>query len=259
MRDSFIFYRSFAEAIGSLSNRDRLRLFDALIAYALDDVEPDLSGAARGMFMLIRPQIDANNRRYENGKKGAEHGSKGGRPKNPKETPNEPQENPKETPNENVNGNENLNVNQNENQNGNVSTDVDVWSLSRSVLSYLNSKAGSTWRVDDVVGVRLISDLSHQGYTEEQMKTVIDKKCDEWLGDPKMEHYLRPSTLFKPDNFVKYLNAPDSARRQKQEQDAEESRRIDEEIRKMKEDGERELARMKEAHEKFMRENGLRN
>lgn len=44
---------------------------------------------------MIKAQIDANRKRYENGCKGAAHGHKGGRPK---ETPPEPQENPKETP-----------------------------------------------------------------------------------------------------------------------------------------------------------------
>jgi hypothetical protein len=36
---------------------------------------------------------------------------------------------------------------------------------------------------------------------------VIDKRCAAWKGDPKMEEYLRPSTLFGP-KFESYLNAP---------------------------------------------------
>ena len=39
------------------------------------------------------------------------------------------------------------------------------------------------------------------------MRTVIDKKCAEWLNDEKMRGYLRPSTLFG-DKFSEYLNAP---------------------------------------------------
>ena len=259
MRDSMVFYKSFLASIRLLPKKHQLQFYNALFDYGFDGVEPSgLPGGAAALFNALKPQVDANNRKYENGKKG-------GRPKiNQDETKPKPNDNQTETkvePNENVNVNVNSNVNKNVDVDGNASgsANADVWALSRSLLSYLNAKAGSSWRIDDAVGVRLISDLAHKGYSEEQMKEVIDRKCDEWLGDPKMEHYLRPSTLFKPDNFVKYLNAPDSARRQKQEQDAEESRRIDEEIRKMKEDGERELARMKEAHEKFMRENGLRN
>jgi hypothetical protein len=61
--------------------------------------------------------LKANKRRYLNGLKGAEHGSKGGRPKaenNPKITPKKPQDNPKITPN--LTPNKNVNVNQNVNE-----------------------------------------------------------------------------------------------------------------------------------------------
>ena len=114
MRQHFVFYRSFYEALESLPESNQLEIYRAISGYALDGVLPSLSGVANTVFLLIKPQIDANNRKYENGKKGAEHGSKGGRPKaeeNPKETPSEPLKNPKETPNANVNDNVNENIN----------------------------------------------------------------------------------------------------------------------------------------------------
>ena len=111
MRDSIVFYRSFYEAIKEIPLEQQGIVYNAIYGYALDGVEPELNGIAKAIFLLVKPQIDANNSRYENGKKGAEYGKKGGRPKNenPKETPSEPQENPKETPNENVNENVNEN------------------------------------------------------------------------------------------------------------------------------------------------------
>lgn len=99
MRDSFVFYESFYLAISELSAAQQSKIFQAICRYALYEEVPELKGASAAVFRLVKPQIDANNRRYENGKKGAEHGIKGGRPKNPKETPNEPLKNPKETPN----------------------------------------------------------------------------------------------------------------------------------------------------------------
>ena len=102
MRDSFVFYESFYLAISELSATQQGKIFQAICRYALYEEEPELKGASAAVFRLVKPQIDANNRRYENGKKGAEHGVKGGRPKNPKETPNEPLKNPKRTPNVNV-------------------------------------------------------------------------------------------------------------------------------------------------------------
>lgn len=111
MRDSIVFYRSFYEAIKEIPLEEQGVVYNAIYGYALDGIEPELNGIAKAIFLLVKPQIDANNTRYENGKKGAEYGKKGGRPKNenPKETPTEPQENPKETPNVNVNENVNEN------------------------------------------------------------------------------------------------------------------------------------------------------
>ena len=84
MRNSFIFYASYAEALKELSGKDRLAIMDAIIAFAIEEREIELSGIPKAIFTLIRPMIEANIQRYENGKKGAEHGVKGGRPrKNP--------------------------------------------------------------------------------------------------------------------------------------------------------------------------------
>ena len=84
MRDSFIFYRSFHEAIKDLGEEDRLITYDAISDYSLNSNIPELSGIPKIIFNLIKPLIDANNRRYLNG-------SKGGRPK--KKTEEEPKPN----------------------------------------------------------------------------------------------------------------------------------------------------------------------
>lgn len=110
MRDSFVFYRSFAEAIRELEPEDRVAIIDILIDYALDGKEPNATGAVKGMFLLIKPQIDANNKRYDNGRKG-------GRPAT-KPKPNENQMETNTKPNENENENVNVNENVNENVNG---------------------------------------------------------------------------------------------------------------------------------------------
>jgi hypothetical protein len=113
MYDSMVFYRSFYEAIKDLEPEMQGHIYSAIFAYGLDGKEPNLSGVEKSIFTLIKPQIDANNRRKENGKKGAKFGELGGRPKekNPKKTPKKPLKNPKETPNVNVNVNANVNDN----------------------------------------------------------------------------------------------------------------------------------------------------
>lgn len=119
MRDSFVFYKSFYEAIETLPKAKKIHLYDAIVRFALFSEEPSLEGALQGMFNLIKPQLSANLARYENGKKG-------GRPKNEKEpkqnlekNKNKPKQNQTITTKEpNVNENENENVNVNENVNG---------------------------------------------------------------------------------------------------------------------------------------------
>lgn len=76
-RDSFIFYKSFYEAIRDLPDNIRLEVFTAITEYALYGKQPeDLKPFARGMFLLIKPNLDANVKRYENGKKGGRKSKK---------------------------------------------------------------------------------------------------------------------------------------------------------------------------------------
>lgn len=70
MRDSFVFYRSFYESIKRLPPEDFKNCFLAIAEYALNGTEPETEGIERTVFELIKPQIDSNNQRYENGKKG---------------------------------------------------------------------------------------------------------------------------------------------------------------------------------------------
>ena len=105
-RESFVFYRSFFESIRDLPRDIQGEVLTAIIEYGLyGETTENPKPIAGAILTLVKPQIDANNKRYNNGLKGAEHGIKGGRPKkeNPTETPRKPQENPTETPNVNDN------------------------------------------------------------------------------------------------------------------------------------------------------------
>lgn len=103
-RDSCVFYRSFFEAIELLPEEYQLSMFKAIFSYSMDFERPNFNGVESAVWTLIRPQLDANIKKWENGCKGAKHGIKGGRPK----TPQEPQENPTLTPNVNDNVNDNV-------------------------------------------------------------------------------------------------------------------------------------------------------
>lgn len=71
MTDVFLIYRSFIEAIRELSPEDQLNAYNAIMDYALDGKEPDMKGPAMAVFLMARPQIDANTKRREAGKAGA--------------------------------------------------------------------------------------------------------------------------------------------------------------------------------------------
>ena len=86
-RESILFYRSFYEAICGLPKDIQLEIYNAIMEYGLNGNLPeDLKPVAKGMFALMKPIIDSNNARAENGKKGAEFGKRGGRPRNQKAT-----------------------------------------------------------------------------------------------------------------------------------------------------------------------------
>lgn len=85
IRDGFIFYRSFFEGIKELPRDIQGEVLTAIMEYGLNgETTENLKPVAKAMFALIKPQIDANNKKYENG-------NKGGRPK--KETEVKPNNN----------------------------------------------------------------------------------------------------------------------------------------------------------------------
>ncbi|WP_314293180.1 conserved phage C-terminal domain-containing protein [Fusobacterium periodonticum] len=72
------------------------------------------------------------------------------------------------------------------------------------VVIHLNEKAGTKYKYNSKNTTKHIQARIREGYTLEDFKTVIDKKCSEWL-NTDMEKYLCPETLFG-SKFEKYLN-----------------------------------------------------
>lgn len=127
MRDSIVFYKSFYDGIKCLPPEEQIKAYNMVFEYAFNGTEPTEQSLASVAYTLIKPQIDANASRFENGKKG-------GRPKKEKTEILENQENKKpmvfeneeiekpmvsekansEKPNVNVNVNDNVNVNKKE-------------------------------------------------------------------------------------------------------------------------------------------------
>lgn len=168
MRDSFVFYRSFFEALQDVPIEERACIYDAICAYSLNDIEPKLTGMQLAIFKLIRPNIDSNKRKYENSKKGASFGKKGGRPKkdNPSQTPTKPQDNPSQTRNVDVDDNvdDDVDANNTLSKEESVREEANKSFNSQSIKEQLLSD--ETWKesvcMQSTLGVSFISMLPDQ-------------------------------------------------------------------------------------------------
>ena len=113
-RDSCVFYASWLDAIEAMPDNVRGEALMAILVYALRGETTEKQGAMTKVIMaMVKPQIEANNKRYENG-------CKGGRPKvekNQNETKPKPKRNQNETKkNQTVTYNDNVNDNVNDNE-----------------------------------------------------------------------------------------------------------------------------------------------
>lgn len=147
-RDSFIFYRSFYEAIEDIDTESQLELYNAICRKSLYDEDTELNGIAGTLYKLIRPQLDANTERYENGKKG-------GRPK--KETTGFEEQKTIGFENKKPNKNNNVNENVNVNNNNNNASDSCVDGLQK-VIDFYNNNIGAL----TPFGLETLSDYSKE-------------------------------------------------------------------------------------------------
>jgi hypothetical protein len=140
MRESTVFYRSFYEAIKELDAELQAVVYSAIFEYALNFNEVELKGVAKTVFTLIKPQLDANQKRFENGNK----------PK-AKQVISKQEAKPQQDVSKveaNVNVNDNANVNDNENVNANVSRLRFRAPTYEEIFEFMKSKnalAGNVW------------------------------------------------------------------------------------------------------------------
>lgn len=191
IRDSMVFYKSFREAIKELPEENQLEALWAIIDYGLDGIKPSGGGIATAIYMMARPQIDANNKRYLNGKNG-------GRPKTSKEDnhqitkvkPKVNQDITKPEPNVNVNDNVNDNVNVNDKKIIYSPAFADFWeAYPRKKEKQKAYKCFLSRLKDNFSEVQLIE--AAKKYAEE---CRVKKTSDEYIKHPAT--FLGPSLPF---------------------------------------------------------------
>lgn len=139
-RESFVFYRSFRDAFRALDKDVRLRMYEAIIDYGLDLIEPHFEGIEKVLWTLIRPQLEANNKRFENG-------CKGGAPIGNQNARKQPKNNQKITEKQPKNNQKQPNVNENVNENENVN-DIRTLKTSFKVSSFGANDAPADPKID---------------------------------------------------------------------------------------------------------------
>lgn len=206
----FIVYGDIKAVIDELSDNQVADLFRGMVDYFVDAREPKFTGILKFVFIPIKQQMDRDADKYE--KKCEKMRSNANKRWN---NANASKSNQKDANDANTKTDTDTNTKTEKETNTNtMSAETDVSSLSLSLISYLNQKTGSRYTPD--MAVNQVWDLLQQGYTEADMKRVIDRKYAEWWNDEKMRDYLRPSTLFG-SKFSEYLNAPISLQGERQQ------------------------------------------
>lgn len=78
----------------------------------------------------------------------------------------------------------------------------------KEIIDYLNINTNKRYTYNNKSFNRHITARLKDGFTVDEFKLVIDKKCREWKGT-EFEQYLKPTTLFSQAHFEEYLNQPE--------------------------------------------------
>lgn len=196
--NSFVFYRSFYEAIKNLDSETRLQVYDAINEYALNGEEPEINNIAASLMALIKPQIDANQERRING-------SKGGRPKKKEEEkpmvikksetkkPTVMKKDENKKPNANVNANANANVNANKIYNLGEFQNIK---LTEEQINKLNETYGS---IKTEAYIKYLDEyIEMKGYKAKNHYLAIKK----WVVDAVAEEEARKAKIEKNKTIV---------------------------------------------------------
>lgn len=210
--NGFTIYKEYYELITLLTEREQQELLLAITKFMFEDIKPTLNDKQTKIFNNLR-------RPLEKSKKRSKCGSITKSNENQEENEIETKENQKEIKtksNESQKENENKthqDVNVIVNVNDNVDVNVKKISLEeiKGIVEYLNIKSNSHYKYSTDKTQTLIKARIKDGFTLDDFKIVIDKKCEEWLGTD-FEKFLRPETLFS-NKFEGYLNQKITAKK----------------------------------------------
>lgn len=192
--NGFTIYKEYYELITLLTEREQQELLLAITKFMFEDVEPTLNDKQTKIFNNLR-------RPLEKSKKRSKCGSITKSNENQKEIKTKSNENQKENESKT---HQDVNVIVNVNDNVDVNVNKITLAEIKGIIEYLNIKSNSHYKYSTDKTQTLIKARIKDGFTLDDFKIVIDKKCEEWLGTD-FEKFLRPETLFS-NKFEGYLN-----------------------------------------------------
>lgn len=192
----FIVYGDTKAVVDELTDEQVGKLFRGMLDYFVDGTEPEFSDVLKFVFIPIRQQMDRNSDKYvkmcdRNKKNAKKRWDASGCDRMHSDA---------------VDANTDTSTGTDKGTGTDIVSPEQSDSISLSLISYLNQKTGGTY-TDTEQTRELIESRLSEGYTEEDLRTVIDKKAIEWNCSGNMRSNLRPSVLFG-EKFEEYLNAP---------------------------------------------------
>ena len=195
----FYFQDDYWEAVNELPIKQRNQVIVAIVNYYYTLEEPELKGAPKAVFCAVRERVkkarqEADRKRTNRGQIADINGTESGQNQDRNRT------------------NSECSLNKEGEGEGNKEgiakaiPKKDTQTIAE-VIDYLNAKLGTRYKATSVQASKHINARINEGYTLDDFKAVIDKKCSQWKNDPNMAKFLRPETLFGT-KFDGYLNEP---------------------------------------------------
>lgn len=219
MKSSFVILDSWAKTLMCAPKEQAGELIQLLCRYNVSGDDTCDDPMVSAVFAGWKEQIDANNEAYEAKVEGARKAreKKNSNIKDNQElipldikNNQEPIRDDIKSDTDNVyvyvSSNEDNNIYIVEQTENSVESDVD------EVIDYLNTKTNSNFRKTTKAYRKAIRARLNEGYSLDDLKTVIDSRMDKWGNDAEMREYLRPQTLFAPSHFDAYLNEANKPR-----------------------------------------------
>ena len=75
------------------------------------------------------------------------------------------------------------------------------------VVAHLNAACGTSFRASSARTRQLVRARMADGFSAGDLNAAVDHMAARWLHDERMRRYLRPETLFSASKFEGYLNA----------------------------------------------------